>query len=105
LDFRFPIEITGAGNISFTMSLTSTGTVLSSGTLDVDGGTAGTQGYVRAAKGFTYTFADDATTEAVSLADAYEAVHRRRCSRHPVRRWHCGAQSLQRLTLATPQLT
>jgi hypothetical protein len=72
LDFRFPIEITGTGNISFTMSLTSTGTVLSSGTLDVDGGTAGTQGYVRAAKGFTYTFADDATTEAVSLADAYE---------------------------------
>ncbi|WP_375548188.1 hypothetical protein ABWI01_10915 [Oceanicaulis alexandrii] len=54
------------------MSLTSTGTVLSSGTLDVDGGTAGTQGYVRSSKAFTYAFADDATTEAVSLSGDYE---------------------------------
>lgn len=72
LDFRFPIEITGTGNISFVMTLTATGTVLESGTLDVDGGTAGTQGYVRAAKAFTYAFADDATSEAVSLAGDYE---------------------------------
>ena len=72
LAFRFPIEITGTGNISFTMSLTATGTVLSSGTLDVDGGTAGTQEYVRTAQAFTYAFADDATEEAVSLANSYE---------------------------------
>lgn len=72
LEFRFPIEITGTGNISFTMSLTATGTVLTSGTLDVDGGTAGTQGYVRTAQGFTFAFADEATNEAVSLANSYE---------------------------------
>ena len=72
LDFRFPIEITGAGNISFTMSLTATGTVLASGTLDVDGGTAGTQGYVRTARAFTYAFADDATNESITLASSYE---------------------------------
>ncbi len=72
LGFTFPIEITGAGNISFTMSLTATGTVLSSGTLDVDAGTAGTQGYVRTAKAFTYTFADDATNESITLASSYE---------------------------------
>ena len=72
LGFTFPIEITGAGNISFTMSLTATGTVLSSGTLDVDAGTAGTQGYVRTAKAFTYAFADNATNESVTLASSYE---------------------------------
>lgn len=72
LAFRFPIEITGAGNISFTMSLTATGTTLASGTLDVDGGTAGTQGYVRTAQAFTYAFADDATNESITLASSYE---------------------------------
>ncbi|WP_440958841.1 hypothetical protein ACFELO_01665 [Oceanicaulis sp. LC35] len=72
LAFRFPIEITAPGNVSFTMSLTSTGTVLRSGAVDVDLGTAGTQAYVRTAQAFTYAFADDATTEAVSLAAGYE---------------------------------
>ena len=71
LEFRFPIEITGTGNISFTMTLTATGTVLSSGTLDVSGD-PGTQGYVRTAQGFSFAFADDATNEAVSLANSYE---------------------------------
>jgi len=71
LTFRFPIEITGTGNISFTMTLTATGTVLSSGTLDVSGD-PGTQGYVRTAQGFSFAFADDATNEAVSLANSYE---------------------------------
>lgn len=73
LDFRFPIDIVGAGNISYSMSLTATGTVLASGTLDVDGGTAGTQGYVRQAQAYTFTFADNATSEQITLASDYES--------------------------------
>jgi hypothetical protein len=73
LDFRFPIEITGAGNISYAMSLTATGTVLRSGSVDVDTGTAGTQGYVRTDDAFEIVFEDNGTSEQITLASSYES--------------------------------
>jgi len=68
LEFSFPIEITGTGNISFTMSLTATGTELSSGSVEVGG-----EDFVSIDDAFELAFADQGTTEQITLASEYEA--------------------------------